>query len=220
MPPGIDTKAAIAMTEADVRAILTDAQDTAHKATQALADAEANPASVTAARLAELRQEADHAALVVEDAARRQSEIRDIRAADERARLAVEVKTAGPADLDHADELLDCLTALGSALYAFVDAAADHNDRIDHWRVQAGNAGLDFGRDDNAITLGGRTRRHLDVPRILGSLTHRAMATRYPDRYRDGDDPYGRQRVGERSVPGFRPDDAPINYAELIRKDA
>ena len=218
MPPSIDRTAAVAMTDDEVCAVLDDAQKSAQEVVDALAAAEADPASVTAARLAELRQEAEHAALVVDDAVRRQSEIRDIRAAAYRAELADRIAADAPADLDHADELLTRLQELDDAMRAFATAAADHNDRITHWRREMRSAKLHAGPDPDTVTIDSRTRRQLDVPRIVQSLTYRAMNARFPAAYPLIDDPYGHRITGERPPSGHRRSER-IDLADIIRKD-
>ncbi|MGW1363508.1 hypothetical protein ACWCQP_39590 [Streptomyces chartreusis] len=211
----------LAMTDAEVAAIIPDARQAAENARLALDEAEADPGSVTPARFAELRAAAEHAELLVPVAERRYAEVQKARVQARKAGALARVRAEGPTDLDHTSELLARLDALDTALRAFCEAAYAHNERVTYWATEAGIA--EGSRD--AIAIGGKTWHHLDGGRLVEALVYRAMY-HYPDEFlltsgsrtitHDGD-PYGPKRMGERLVNAPR---TALDLHDLIRKDA
>jgi hypothetical protein len=208
------------MTDAEVAAIVPNARQAAEDAARDLADAEANPGSVTPARFAELRAAAEHAELLVPAAERRYAEVQTARREANKAARLARVRAEGPVDLDHTAELLGHLDALDSALRAFCEAAYAHNERVTYWATEAGIAA---GSRD-AVAIGAKTWRHLEGGRLVASVVHRAMR-QYPREFlldgarpitHDGD-PYGPKRMGERTVSA---PETPLDLHDLIRKDA
>lgn len=210
----------LAMTDAEVAAIVPDARQAAENAARDRADAEADPGSVTPERLAALRAAAEHAELLVPAAERRYADVQTARREANKAARLARVHAEGPADLDHTAELLAHLDALDIALRAFCEAAHAHNERVTYWATEAG---ITAGSRDT-VAIGAKTWRHLEGGRLVASVVHRAMH-QYPREFlldgarpitHDGD-PYGVKRMGERMVSAPKAD---LDLHDLIRKDA
>lgn len=212
------------LTDEEVAALVPNARAAAQEAAAALAAAEADPASVTPVQLAELRQVADHAALVIPAAERRADALRERIRQSRRAETLARVTEQAPPDLTRADELIPLLDALDDALKAFCTAAYAHNERISYWSRELRSAGVYSDTRDVDVTVGTRTWRHLEGGRLVASLVYRALHQYPADFLRTGGgqtitddgDPYGHQRLGER-LPHA---DGDANLHDIIRKDA
>lgn len=213
----------------DPDALVAEAHDRRQAACTALAAAEADPGSVTAAQLAKLRQEADHAQLLVPAAERQAAKLRAEQREAAQAAVLDRIRTEGVADLDRADDLIAALDTLDSALRTFAETAYAYNQSVTHWARLAGNqrpgSQITASPKRDAVTIGEKTYRHLEGGRLVGSLLYRALHG-YPDAFlrhrgpytitHEGD-PYGRKNMRERmpSAP-----DTDLNLHDLIRRDA
>lgn len=215
----------LAMTAEEVAAIVPNARQAAANAARALADAKADPGSVTPAKLAELHAAAEHTALLIPVAERRTDEIRQAQHQARREAARQRVLTQGPAELDAADDLIAKLDVLDAALRDFCTAAYAHNERVEAWRQEARAGGMAVDPHTDGITIGSKTWRRMEGGRLIESLVYRAMH-HYPDDFQRTrgqftithyGDPYGTKRMGERMVSAPVAD---LDLHDLIRKDA
>lgn len=193
------------LTAEQVAAIIPDAQAAATAADDALAAAEADPASVTPAQLAELRQAADHAKLMIPVAEQRHREVTHTRQQAYRAEQVRRILAEAPASLANAADLCAKLAAAETALHDLAEGLHAHNQAVTYWSRQMphdGDAeGLTTSPARDRVTVGGRAYGHLNAGRLGLSLLHRALADR-PDHVRGRDlrpdgDPYGHKRGRE-----------------------
>lgn len=218
----------LTLTGEQVAAIVTDAQALADQAAQALADAVADPATVTPARYTELRQEAEHAALLVPAAERRQAEVRDAQAQAHHAETLARVRAEAADDLGGADDLIAKLDAYEAALRTFCEAALAHNERITHWARQMGQSGigvrgipyegggqLSFAPDGTELTIGHKKYRHIVGGKLVGSTLYRVMRD-YPRNFLRYFGGLPITHWGDELAPR----NEPLDLHDLIRKDA
>lgn len=216
----------LTLTAEQVAAIIPDAQAAASAAADALTAAEADPTSITPARLAELRAAADHAALMIPVAERRHGEVTHTRQQAYRAEQVRRILAEAPAALANAADLCAKLAAAETALHNLAEGLHAHNQAVTYWSRQMPHDGLTDGLttspDRDRVTVGGRAYGHLNAGRIGLSLLHRALAD-YPDdvRGRDlpgrDDDPYGRKRLGQEHSNGSTP---AADLRDVIRRAA
>ncbi|MGW1039642.1 hypothetical protein [Streptomyces sp. NPDC002547] len=221
LPPLED---ALTLTDAEVAAIIPDARQAAEDAQTAYAAAVADPASVTPTEFAERRAAAEHSELLVSVAEERWAAINDARVQAQRIEARTQILADAPSDLTRANDLTTKLDAVTTSLRAFLDAVQAHNGRVDDWGQQMRNAGLGTGPEENALTIGGKTWRHLEGGRLVRSAVYRAVIGYPEELLRDGGylithegDPYGRQRMGERGSFFIETD---LDLHDLIRRDA
>ncbi|MFD0138020.1 hypothetical protein ACFVIL_29270 [Streptomyces sp. NPDC127159] len=217
LPPLED---ALTLTDAQVRAIVPDHQADADAAAEALATAEADPASVTPAELAELQQAADYAARLVPVAEKRWTEILDVRVDALRAEALQDVQENASTDLADATALIGKFDALETALRDFCTGLADHNARLAAWNEKARNAKLPQG-DFTSLRLGTRIYQPFVAGKFVASLIYRVMND-YPDNFIRSQ---GHMTITHWGDP-FGPDGSArgsntlLDLRELIRKDA
>lgn len=146
---------ALAMTDAEVAAIVPNARKARDDAARELAEAEADPASVTPAKLAELRAAVDHTALCVPVAERRSAAIHAARSAARREEIREQIRAEAASDLDGAEQLIAALDAFEAAVRGVCEAVQAHNGRITKWSHLMGTAGIQpihgEGRGDDAL---------------------------------------------------------------------
>ncbi|WP_371551701.1 hypothetical protein OG266_39475 [Streptomyces sp. NBC_00554] len=193
-----------ALTDAEVDAIVTDAQTEANDAAKAVKTAEQilrgemlpvtgwTLDDLTPARFAELRAAAEHAALKVPAAVRRQAEIRDARMQARHAEIKAMIRAEAASDLNGAPELLSAYDAFEASARGLAEAVAAHNGRIVKWGRQMGAAGISpiqgEGRALDAlahmvggenVTIGQKVYRKMRAGTLLAVALHRVLAA-YP----------------------------------------
>lgn len=192
---------ALAMTD-DVAAIVTEAQDEADKAADALRVAEQTlrgelPADrahiradkITPAKLAELRQAAEYAALLVPAAERRQAEIREQRRAARQAEIVAQIRAEAADDLQGAPRLIAALDAYEQALKGLCETVTDHNERVARWSGLMSEAGIPAVHDERrgpdvlshtmraeSVTIGQKLYRSMRVGPLVGATLYRVLS--------------------------------------------
>lgn len=228
----------LAMTEADIDAILADARAEAEQAAAAAQAAEAalrgetppdssaRSAEVTPARLAELRAAAEHAALKVTAAERRVEQLRAKRTRAEWEAIRAQIREQAADDLNAAEHLVAKVDAFETALTTLCEALQAHNDRIDRWRHMMGSTGIGpshnetagpegfaYSPEGDSVTVGAKTYRPLTAGKVVGAIVHRAMKA-YPRPFIE----YGGFPIAERDwIEGLG---GPVDVRERIRRDA
>ncbi|MFF5004111.1 hypothetical protein ACFY3G_14850 [Streptomyces phaeochromogenes] len=188
------------MTDAEVDAILNDAMIEARDTTAALKNAqmilrgEMEPVTgwtvddLTAERLAELRAAAEHAALKVPAAERRQDEIRETRVRAEQAKHMATVRAEAASDLDGAEDIIRALDSYEAAVKGLCEAVQAHNRRITKWGRLMGSAGIHpiqgegTGPDalaymigGHSVTIGHKIYRRMQAGPLLAVVLHRVL---------------------------------------------
>ncbi|MCX4908058.1 hypothetical protein [Streptomyces sp. NBC_00878] len=192
------------MTDAEVDAIRNDAMIEARNATAEVETAKLilrgevepipgwMPEDLTPERLAELRARAEHAALKVPAAERRQAEIRETRIQARHADIKAMIRAEAASDLDGAEGIITALDAYEAAVKGLCEAVQAHNGRITKWGRLMGSAGIHAihgeGTGPNAlahmigeqsVTVGHKIFRRMRAGTLLAVALHRVLAT-YP----------------------------------------
>lgn len=230
----------LTMTEAEVAAILTTAQDDAAQAARAVeqaeqvargevvAGAQLLAADVTPTSLAELRSAAELAGMRVTAAERRTEEIREKRKLAEWERIRARIRADAADDLDTAEHLVAKLDAFERALSELCDAVNGHNDRIAGWAREMGSAGISshgeaagpegFSFDVNGayVTIDAKVYRPFVGAELVGATVYRVME-RFPRAFRQYD---GRDLVGRDLIDAQPFNGPPLDLRARIRRDA
>lgn len=229
----------LALSDAEVDALVSDAQRTAQDAAAALAAAEAvvrgeiqpeaKAKDITPARLAELRAEAAHAELSIDAAQRRTDQIRDKQAAALIAATLDRIKTEAATDLSGGEALVAKLDAFQSALSDLFTAFGTHNDAVTRWAAEMAGAGVprsDVGRGPDGMTwtaegevrIEGKDYRPLKAAQFVGAALFRVTEGMPPGSVAyDGRDLVHRDWV-EGSFGSF--EWTPVDLRARIRRDA
>lgn len=220
----------LALTEQQIAAIVTTAQDEAEQAARAVDQAEATArgeapsaglamkaANITPAALLELRAAAELAAMGVHAAEKRTEEVRGKQLLAYQAAAAAQVREHAAAALDGAEHIIAALDAFETALTGLCDVVQAHNDRVTHWTERMGAAGPLKGEWvlSDGITVDGRKAfRPLTAGNLLGAAIFRAMQA-----YPLGFDAYdGRPLAGRDWFEGIHAE--PVDARARIRRDA
>lgn len=231
----------LTMTDAEVNAIVTDAQTTARESAGALRTAEQilrgelmpvpgwTPDDLTPARFAELRAEAEHAALKVPAAERRQAEIREARRQARQADIKATIRAEAASDLNGAPELLAAFDAFEAATRGLCEAVDAHNGRIVKWGRRMSEAGIHpiqgEGRAPDAlahmiggdnVTIGHKVYRRMRAGTLLAVVLHRVLEA-YPREMRKYNVDQELARDGEMHD---RPSGKALDVRALIRRDS
>ncbi|MCX4972184.1 hypothetical protein [Streptomyces sp. NBC_00620] len=228
---------AFALTDAEVDAIVTDAEQEAYLAAQRLRTAEETlrgehgpvPDALTPAHLAELRATAEHAELKVPAAERRQAEIREARRQARHTEIKAQIRAEAASDLEGAPEILAAFDAYEAAARGLCETVAAHNERIVKWGKQMGAAGIHpiqgEGRAADAlahmvggenVTIGHKVYRRMRAGTLLAVALHRVLAA-YPMEMRKYNVDQELARDGELHD---RTSGEPLNVHALIRRDS
>lgn len=197
-PPDPD----LTMSEAEVNAILSDAQAEAEQAARTLQEAEATArgeapsaglamkaAEVTPGRLVELRAAVDLATLRVQAAETRTQEVREKQLLAYQAELAENIRMEAAADLDTAEDIIAALDTFEDALKGLCGVLESHNERVAHWTKQMATAQVPRGDSADSGPLGktyrlladgilvdGKAFRSLPAGKIVLTTLRRVMA--------------------------------------------
>lgn len=229
------------LTTAEANAILVKARNEAEQAARAVdtaertlrgeLDAEAagmRAEDITPAALAELRQNAEHAELLIPAAERRVAEIQAAGAARARAEALATVLAEADQGLGGAEAIIEALDAFEAAARKLCDSVTDHNDRVQHWYDMMGRAGIraDHGPGDPAVgmtrwpnredgvQIGAKAYRPMRGGQLLAAVLYRLLEE-YPRDFRKYN--YGRELADDGDL---RDSNGPVNVHALIRRDA
>ncbi|NUW33418.1 hypothetical protein HTZ77_18565 [Nonomuraea sp. SMC257] len=153
----------LAMTDQEVAAILATAQAESEQAAAAVQDAERavrgelpGGQDVTPAKLAKLRDDAEHAAMRVQAAEKRTREITEKRTEARKAEIRARIREEAAGDLDRAEDIIAALDGFEAALSGLCEAMEAHNDRIARWAREMSAAGVpaSHGEAPSAYGLG------------------------------------------------------------------
>lgn len=186
----------------DPDTLVAEARGRQKAACDALLAAEADPASVTPARLSELRQEADHAQLLVPAAERQAATLRAEQREAAKAAILDRIRTEAASDLDRADEISDALTAFETATKRLCEVVHTHNERIGYWSREMQKAGIRATKSEGTgadaiahqvpdtfqelpagVTLGHKVYRPMRGAQLIGAAVFRALQ-QYPLEFR------------------------------------
>ncbi|MBP5892808.1 hypothetical protein [Streptomyces scabiei] len=187
---------ALALTDAEVAAIVPDARKAHADAARVLAEAEADPTSVTPAKLAELRAAVDHTALCVPVAERRHAAIHAARSDVRREQIREQIRAEAASDLDGAEQIIAAFDAYEAAVRGVCEAVTAHNGRITKWSRLMGTAGIQpihgEGRGEDAlahmiggdsVTVGQKVYRRMRGGTFLAVVLARVLEA-YPRDFR------------------------------------
>ncbi|MEU4802843.1 hypothetical protein [Actinosynnema sp. NPDC023587] len=195
----------LAMTEDEVDAIVTDAQAEADAAADAVRLAEMTlrgelPAGaakvkadkITPARLAELRAAAEHAALLLVAAERRQAELREQRQSARHAEIVERIRAEAADDMHGTSELLAALDVYEAALKGLCEAFSAHNQRVARWSDLMSAAGIHQVHEERrgpdvlshtmrgeCVSVGKEVYRPMRVGPFVGATLYRVLSE-YP----------------------------------------
>ncbi|MEV4752154.1 hypothetical protein AB0K21_37840 [Streptosporangium sp. NPDC049248] len=232
----------LAMSEAEVDAILGDALADAEQAERALQEAEqvargespsaglaVKAAEVTPARLVELRAAVDLAQMRVSAAERRTEAVREKRKHAEWESIRAQIRQEAAADLDGAENVVAALDVFETALRGLCGAMADHNDRVTRWYRMIGSAGIaathgeqagpeGFSREISAgsVTIGSKVYRPLVAGKFVGATVFRIMSP-YPRSFLKC---YIDQEITDKGDWYEGVSSTPVDLRATIRRDA
>lgn len=177
----------------------------------------AGAAKYTAAKLAELKAEAEHAELLVPAAEKRVAEIADKQQAAYRDAVRARIKAEAADELRVGEQLVGKLDAFEQALSDLCASVQLHNETVQRWATEMRNIsdGPD-GIGDVAQLLSGY--RSLHAADLVGAVVHRVFQA-YPRPFREYD---GKELVA-RDLTHFSPSHGdprqgrPINLRAVIR---